>query len=121
MGKLAERYADATRSGVYRVADAGVPRTAAAEAGIQALEVTAAALAAGGWDRFGRELPARALVLLIDGADDVAARRPDEYARLVAALQAAALGARKSALPFFAVMVDPYGKLALPGLYKERE
>ena len=35
MGHLAERYRDATRSGVYRVTDGAVPRAAALEAGVE--------------------------------------------------------------------------------------
>jgi len=42
MGKLAERYTDAVRSGVYRVADVAVPRPAAGEARALLLETSAA-------------------------------------------------------------------------------
>jgi hypothetical protein len=37
MGHLAERYRDASRSGVYRVTDGAVPRAAAEEAGVEVL------------------------------------------------------------------------------------
>ena len=117
MGKLAERYGDAARSGVYRVRDAAVPRAAAAEAGIRALEASAAGLANGGWDAFAKALSGPSVVL-IEGA---AALAPAEYSELVQALHAVASNARARGESFFAVMVDPRAELEVPGLYKERE
>lgn len=120
MGKLAERYGDAARSGVYRVRDTTVPRAAAAEAGIRTLEASAAALADGGWGAFATAMSGP-LVVLIDGAGTLAVRYRDDYSRLVTALQAIAVEARSRGEPFFAVMADPRAELDLPGLYKERE
>lgn len=117
MGKLAERYVDASRSGVYRVRDTTVPRAAAAEAGIRMLEASAAVLADGGWDAFRKSLSGPAIVL-IDGTEALAGR---EYSELVEALESLADAARERGEPFFAVMVDPPATLALPRLYKERE
>jgi hypothetical protein len=117
MGKLAERYGDAARSGVYRVRDAAVPRAAAAEAGIRTLDASAAALADGGWDAFAKALCVPAVVL-VAGAGALAR---SEYSDLVEALESVAQGARARGEPFFAVMLDPAAELDLPGLYKERE
>jgi hypothetical protein len=117
MGKLAERYGDASRSGVYRVRDAAIPRTAAVEAGIRPMAASAAALADGGWDAFAKAVRGPAVVL-IEGAEALCG--PD-YAELVAALQSLAHGARGRGEPFFAVLVDPQAALPLPRLYKERE
>lgn len=117
MGKLAERYGDAARSGVYRVRDTAVPRAAAAEAGIRTLEASAAALADGGWDAFATTLSGPSVVL-IEGAGALA---PAEYSELVQALRALASDARACGEPFFAVMVDPRAELDMPRLYKERE
>jgi hypothetical protein len=61
MGKLAERFTDAARSGVYRVRSAVVPRAAAAEAAAHLVEIGVAALVNGGWPKVQRALePARA-------------------------------------------------------------
>jgi hypothetical protein len=117
MGKLAERYVDASRSGVYRVRDTTVPRAAAAEAGLRMVEASAAALADGGWEAFMKSLPGPAVVL-IEGAEALAGR---EYSELVEALEALARSARARGESFFAVMVDAPATLALPRLYKERE
>jgi hypothetical protein len=93
MGHLAERYRDASRSGVYRVTDAAVPRAAALEAG------------------------AAAQVLIIEGLDALAA---EDLRVVVAALEAVAAARRERGKPFFAVLVDPGRRLDLPALYKEK-
>lgn len=95
MGHLAERYRDASRSGVYRVTDAAVPRAAALEAG-----------------------PA-AQVLIIEGLDGLAARQPQEFRAVVAALERIAAGQRERGTPFFAVLIDPRRVLPVPTLYRE--
>ena len=96
MGHLVERYRDARRSGVYRVSDAAIPRSAALEAG------------------------SAAQVLIIEGLDAVAVREPQEFQALVAALERVAAGRRERGTPFFAVLIDPQRQLSLPTLYKER-
>lgn len=96
MGHLAERYRDASRSGVYRVSDPAIPRSAALEAG------------------------SAAQVLIIEGLDAVAVREPQEFQALVAALERVAAGRRERGTPFFAVLIDPQRRLSLPTLYKER-
>lgn len=93
MGHLVERYRDASRSGVYRVTDAAVPRAAAREAG-----------------------PA-ARVLILEGLDDLAS---EEFRLIVAALERVAAAGRETGAPFFAVLVDPGGRLTLPDLYREK-
>jgi hypothetical protein len=93
MGHLAERYRDASRSGVYRATDGAVPRAAALEAG-----------------------PA-AQVLILEGLDALAA---EDFQVIVAALQRVAAARRERGEPFFAVLLDPHRKLPLPTLYKEK-
>lgn len=115
MGKLAERYGDANRSGVYRVRDATIPRAAAAEAGLRLVELRAAALANGGWDALRTH--EGSLVVLVTGAPEIG----PEFARLLQDLEARARAARAQGASFFAVMVDPRAELSLPRLYKEQE
>ena len=92
MGHLAERYRDASRSGVYRVSDAAIPRAAAAEAG-------------------------SACQVLLEGLD---ALLPAELDAIVAVLKQVAAARRERGQPFFAVLLDPGRRLALPTLYKEK-
>ena len=120
MGKLAQRYGDAARSGVYRVRDADIPRAAAVEADAFVLEIGVAALADGGWSQVEEAMhlpPARACVVLIP---DAAALARSEHHGTLEALRIAAQGCRDADRPFFAVLVDPDGCLALPPLYHER-
>jgi hypothetical protein len=93
MGHLAERYRDASRSGVYRVTDGAVPRAAAQEAG------------------------AAAQVLILEGLDTLA---PEDFQIIVAALERVAAARRNGSTPFFAVLLDPGRRLGLPTLYKEK-
>ena len=90
MGHLAERYRDASRSSVYRVTDAAVPRAAALEAG------------------------AAAEVVIIEGL------APESFQPVVAALERVAAERRERGKAFFAVIVDPAQRLPLPTLYKEK-
>jgi hypothetical protein len=96
MGHLAERYRDASRSGVYRVTDGAIPRAAALEAG------------------------AAAQVLIIEGLDALANGQPQDFQAVVAALERVAAARRERGSPFFAVLVDPRRVLPLPTLYKEK-
>jgi hypothetical protein len=91
MGHLAERYRDASRSGVYRVTDAAVPRAAALEAGVE--------------------------VLFIEGLE---ALPPEDYQAILATLERVAAVHRERHKPFFAILVDPRRRLPLPTLYKEK-
>ena len=93
MGHLAERYRDASRSGVYRVTDAVVPRAAALEAG------------------------AAAQVLILEGLDSLAI---EDFRVIVAALRQVATARREAGMSFFAVLIDPGRRLDLPSLYKEK-
>ncbi len=120
MGKLAQRYGDAARSGVYRVRDASVPLAAAVEADALVLERGVAALADGGWRQVEHAIGlqrAGARVVLIPDAGALAL---PEHHGLLEALGAAAQSCRGAGRPFFAVLVDPDARLALPPLYKER-
>jgi hypothetical protein len=120
MGKLAERYGDGARSGVYRVRDAGIPRAAAAEAQAVLIELDVAALADGGWQQVQRAIgPPHAGTCVVLVPDAAALARPENHG-LLQALRDAALSCREKGRPFFAVLVDPDARLALPLLYKER-
>ena len=123
MGSLAQRYGDAARSGVYRAGSADVPRAAAGEAGARLLEVSAAALADGGWNRLQEQLAGArgGMVVLVDGARELEVRRESAYLALVNALYAVASQSRQAGKPFFAVLLDAQGALQLPNLYKEQQ
>jgi hypothetical protein len=92
MGHLAGRYRDASRSGVYRVTDAAVPRAAVLEAG------------------------SGVQVLILEGFDNLAT---EDFNVIAAALERVAAARRERGVPFFAVLVDP-GRVPLPTLYKEK-
>ncbi len=118
MGKLAERYGDAARSGVYGVRDASIPRTAAMEAEAFLVEIPAGRLEAE-WAQIEQLLGAQAVrvrVLLVEGA---AALAFSEHEGMLRRLSAVALAGREAGRPLFAVLVDPDGRLALPPLYRE--
>ena len=146
MGKLAQRFLDAEKSGVYRVSGAGVPRTAAREAGLALLEVSldgvadkdallrqfAASLGfpdwfGGNWDALEECLTdlswceAAGYVLLVRGAAALAVRGAADYGVLIDLLGGCAQSWRERGVPFFAVCVDPGGALALPPLYNESQ
>jgi hypothetical protein len=109
MGKLAERLADAKRSGIYRVETTGALEEAAALNGFAlervALTDCARAIRAGD----GR-------VLLFNCAE--AGARNGALAPLIAELEARAEGCRNAGERFFAVFLDPGGALrSLPPLY----
>ena len=93
MGHLAERYRDASRSGIYRVTDGAIPRAAMVEAGS------------------GPE------VLILEGLDGLP---PKDFQVLVEALERVAAARRDGGAPFFAVVIDPRRRLSLPNLYKEK-
>jgi hypothetical protein len=93
MGHLAERYRDASRSGVYRVTDGAVPRAAAQEAG------------------------GSTQVLILEGLDRL---ESGDLRLVVAALEGVAASRRQAGAPFFAVLIDPRRVLDLPTLYKEK-
>ena len=119
MGKLAERFTDVNRSGVYRVRAASVPRAAAAEARARLIEMPASAASGGGWpqlqDGLGAQDDAICVLLVSDAATlDAHARE-----QIVAALGAIARTRRAAGRAFFAVLIDPEGSLALPPLYHE--
>ena len=110
MGKLAERYADAAKSGVYRVTGTEIALEAAAEANARVFE-----------------LPAEGIRSLAEQIRQAIARndlRPQvvlirEASAPLDELDDLARHCRERRLPFFALVVDPTGALALPALYKE--
>jgi hypothetical protein len=121
MGHLAMRYRDASRSGVYRASDAAIPEAAAAEAGSILTRIAIAPGTAGSplLDAVLADPGRDPLVVIVDGADALAAARGADLEALVRALDSAAAARRASGVPFYAVLVDPRGVLALPNLYKE--
>ena len=122
MGHLAMRYRDASRSGVYRASDAAIPKAAAAEAGSILTRIAIVPGAAGSalLDAVLADPGRDPLVVIVEGADVLAAARGADFAALVAALDAAAAARRASGVPFYAVLVDPRRVLDLPNLYKEQ-
>lgn len=112
MGQLAQRYRDASRSGVYRVTDAAVSRAAALEAG-STLSQIALSNGVDACALIDEQLAANVQVLIIEGLD-----AQDSHA-FIAALDAAAAARRERGTPFFAVLVDPRRILPLPTLYRE--
>jgi hypothetical protein len=100
MGKLAERLADASRSGVYRVEETAAIEEAAAANGYRLLRLAGTALPP--------ELPP---IVLFERAD----------AALLRALKGRAEDAKRRGECFFAAFLDPDGKAAgLPPLYRKK-
>lgn len=112
MGKLAERYTDAARSGVYRVRDAAIPRAAALEAGALLTDLGMNDMLAGAWDAVVPRRDGPPQVLLVHDAGALAPSLLDE-------LRAVAQASGAAGQPFFVVLVDPDEALRLPRLYKE--
>jgi hypothetical protein len=100
MGKLAERLADPSRSGVYRIRTTEAIEEAAGLNGYRLLRLD------------GKSIPsALPEVVLFEKAD----------AALLAALKKRAADARKRGECFFAALVDPEGKAALAPLYNDKK
>lgn len=145
MSKLLARLRDAGRSGVYRVAQADeiveaahgseldVARIdlAGASDKEQLLARIAAALSFPDW--FGRNWDAledclgdlawrgdRGHVLLIEGFENLRARRPDDFGMLLDVLASSAQYWLEQGRPFFVAFVDGAGGLALPDLFRPR-
>jgi hypothetical protein len=138
LGKLAERLADAQRSGVYRVEVLDALEEAAAINGYPIVRVAldgasehdlceacagalaagsddwrslAAALAGGGW------LPAPGHVLLLHGFEHLLKRAPRAFNPLLGALREAAAARKERGGRFFAAFLDPVSLLQLTPLY----
>lgn len=146
MSKLLARLQDPARSGVYRVPQAveildalrgsavDVVRVdlAAASDKDQLLEQLASALAFPQW--FGRnwdaledclgDLAWRAgdgHVLLIEGFENLRARRPDDFGVLLDILASSAQYWQERGRPFFVAFVDRANTLALPDLFRAKK
>lgn len=139
MGKLAERLADAKRTGVYRVevtdaleeaaalngyALARVALDDASESSLCGLCACSLALRANGsWGEFAASLseagwsPTPGHVLLFTGFETLVRRSPQSLKPLLSALDAAAGARRAAGLPFFAAFLDPARLLTLGPLY----
>lgn len=142
MGKLAERLADARRSGVYRVEVTDALEEAAGidgfpimhvrldRASVGALHETCARALApgveGNWGTLAATLgdpawsTAPGHVLLFSGFEALVERDPDALAPLLAALRAATARRRMQGLRFFAAFLDPTRMLTLDPLYDRR-
>jgi hypothetical protein len=139
VSKLLARLRDASRSGVYRVAQADEILDAARAridlTGIldkeQLLMRIAAALAFPRW--FGRNWDAledclgdlawragEGHVLIIEGFEDVRARQPDDFGVLLDILASSAQYWHERGRPFIVAFVDRAGSLALPDLFRAR-
>ena len=143
VSKLLSRLRDATRSGVYRVPrvdeildalrgsalDVARVDLAAASDKEQLLEQLARALAFPQW--FGRnwdaledclgDLAWRAgdgHVLLIEGFENLRARRPDDFGILLDVLASSAQYWHERGRPFFVAFVDRANGLPLPDLFR---
>ena len=132
MSKLLQRLRDAKRSGVYRARDARAIIEATAGSGLDVVAIDAAgsplqkiagALAFPEW--FGGNWDA-----LEDSLGDLSWRKgeghvlvftgyPEEPDLLIDVLRSSAEYWMQRKKPFFAVFIDPAGKLALPQLYRE--
>lgn len=120
MGKLAERFTDANRSGVYRVRAPGVPRAAAGEARARLIEMAAPALCPDRWSQLQGALGSNDVRICVLLLSDAAALGAHAHERMVATLSATARTWRAAGRAFFAVLVDPEARLALPPLYHEK-
>ena len=142
MGKLAERLADARRSGVYRLEVTDALEEAAAIDGFPIIRVELARVESarfyaacaraldartdGHWADLAATLadpawsPAPGHVVLLSGFEALTRREPDVLAPLLAALQAAAARRRMQGLRFFAAFLDPTRMLSLDPLYDRR-
>jgi RNAse (barnase) inhibitor barstar len=136
MGKLLERRQDASRSGVYRVAraDEVVDAVQGSKLSLKRIEYVekqpllrniAAALEfpdwfGGNWDALEDCLsdlswhPAAGHVLVFENA-----KEGDELGVLIDVLRSSAEFRAGGGKPFFAVFVDPAGRLALPELFRQ--
>jgi len=118
MGRLAERYRDASRSGVYRVTEGTVAQAAALEAGLK-LARLAISHGADMRAQMRERLGIQTQVLIIEGLDALPASRSEEWRAVLTLLDSTASARRALGTPFFAVFVDPQGLLDLPILYRE--
>ena len=123
MGKLAERFGDALKSGVYRVADDAIPLRAAEEANARVFRYAAEHLEAQ-LPALRRELAegagSQTMVVMVYDAGSLQASGAALYVRSLERLAGIAELARAASRPLFAVLVDPPGSLRLPALYKEK-
>jgi hypothetical protein len=134
MSKLLQRLRDAKRSGVYRARTAAAITQATSgsdldvvevDAGSKPLEKMASALAfpewfGGNWDALEDSLgdlswrTGHGHVLVLTGYPE-----GDQRGVLIDVLRSSAEYWAGRGKPFFAVFIDPAGKLSLPELYRE--
>lgn len=118
MGKLAERLADARRSGVYRVEITDALEEAVGLNGFALARVPLDRASNGAFAGLCAEaLSLRTNVLLFTGFEALLRGAPGALAPLLSALDAAAAERRAAGLPFFAAFLDPAGLLPLGPLY----
>lgn len=122
MGKLAERLADARRSGVYRVEVTDALEEAVALNRFALARVPLDGAVNGALSRVCVEaLSLRAHVLLFTGFETLLRGTPDALQALLSGLEDAAAERRAAGLPFFAAFLDPTGVLPLGPLYNWRK
>jgi hypothetical protein len=145
VSKLLSRLRDARRSGVYRVPQSDEILDAARGSELDVARIDlgpasdkeqlfaqfASSLAFPGWfggnwdaleDCLG-DLAWRAgdgHLLLVDGFENLRARRPDDFGVLLDILSSSAQYWRERGRPFFVAFVDRTGNLALPDLFRAR-
>ncbi|HLS85498.1 MAG TPA: hypothetical protein VK043_04310 [Burkholderiales bacterium] len=119
MGKLAERLADATRSGVYRVEATEALEEASALNGfvLERIELRERADAEQAAARAARP---DGHVFLFTGARSLASRDPAALERLLGALRAAAAASRSAGERYFVAFLDAPEQLSLEPLYNRR-
>jgi hypothetical protein len=139
MGKLAERLADAQRSGVYRVEATDALEEAAALNGYALVRIPLSSMSDGAlceacvralalrvddsWDDLARSLadpgwsPGPGHVLLFTGFEALVRDSPEALNPLLSALSAAAGRRRADGGRFFAAFLDPARLLSLAPLY----
>ena len=145
MSKLLARLQDASRSATYKAPRMDELLDATSGAGFDLVRIDlarvsdkeellgrfASALAfpqwfGGNWDALEDCLtdlswrPADRRVLLIEGFQDLRARRPDDFGVLLDVIVSSAQYWNERGRIFFAVFIDPEGTLALPDLYRRR-
>lgn len=120
MGKLAERLADAQRSGVYRVESTQALEEAVALNGFALARIGLEGIAGSALGGIAADvLSGRSdgQVLLFRGFETLARAAPGDLDRLLAQLHAAASVHRDGGRHFFAAFLDPSAILSLAPLY----
>lgn len=123
MGKLAERLADGSRSGVYRVETTEVLEEAVALNGFSLSRVSLEGIRTPPALReFAAAFPGGrdGCVMLFTHAESLLRSNREEFEKLLSTLRAATEQRRAAGMRCFAVFLDPAGILPLGPLYNRR-